>query len=85
MQGRDQGNVPEEVSLISTQLAGRYGTVLIFNFTADSIHYLENSSLAVNTIMQSFPKVVLGESKEMSEDAILMDLSEIQREVFRNS
>jgi hypothetical protein len=35
--------------------------------------------------MQSFPKVVLGESKEMSEDAILMDLSEIQREVFRNS
>jgi hypothetical protein len=24
MQGRDQGNVPEEVSLISTQLSGRY-------------------------------------------------------------
>jgi hypothetical protein len=24
MQGRDQGNVPEEVSFISTQLSGRY-------------------------------------------------------------
>ena len=24
MQGRDQGNVPEEVSFINTQLSGRY-------------------------------------------------------------
>ncbi len=24
MQGRDRGNVPEEVSFISTQLSGRY-------------------------------------------------------------
>ena len=26
MQGRDQGNVPEEVSFINTQLSGRYGS-----------------------------------------------------------
>ncbi len=41
MQGRDQGNVPEEVSFISTQLSGRYVSIDIHEYV---LSYIEQSN-----------------------------------------
>ena len=52
MQGRDQGNVPEEVSFINTQLSGRY------DLTAQGIIISLALAILVGIALSTFRKII---------------------------